>query len=531
MLPSPRMKIPAAVLRRAALVLLLTADTAFASQTGPWAATEIEPGSAPVSAEELLRGTPVGRIVAVGNHRTRSEIVIQEVLLRPGDPYDPELARESERNLRALPFLGSARLHARPGASRESVDIEVTVTERFPWVGGVLPSFGGGELEVDMAVGTGNFLGRGQLLGVTANVSSRVADSYALVFSEPRIAGSRWGASLDLGVQGDVGPRNRLGIQRRLYSLSTAWAFDAQVFDEAAEQLLYSQGETVADYHRRRRGLSLALLRAYRRDDRRLELRLGITQHDDEHEQAPGWNGALPEDKRRTGFVAELRAERFRFVEERDFQRMGAVEDVKLGMWGGVRAGAALEVFGSDRSYPILGLDVGWFAGGPERGYFRFDAAADGRIEGGALTNLIARSSVRVYERTPADGLFAAFAQLSLLDRMEDPEQLLLDAQNGARGYPAHAFDGSRRLVASVEWRRPLLKLGPVRTGTVLFLDAGSIWSAQRPLASAPLLLGFGAGLRLGLATVIGAPVLRLDAGYGARSGTWEVSGGLGQRF
>jgi outer membrane translocation and assembly module TamA len=70
-----------------------------------------------------------------------------------------------------------------------------------------------------------------------------------------------------------------------------------------------------------------------------------------------------------------------------------------------------------------------------------------------------------------------------------------------------------------------------VETGGVLFLDAGSIWSDQRRLSESPLLVGLGAGLRLGLATVIGAPVLRLDVGYGARGGTWEVSGGLGQRF
>jgi hypothetical protein len=523
-MPSPARLLPTGL----ALALVLGARLASALQALPTPEQAAVPAPVP---DEAWRGTPVGRIVAVGNHRTRSEIVIQEVLLRSGDLYDPELARESERNLRALPFLGSARLRARPDATGESVDIVVAVTERFPWVGGVLPSFGGGEIEVDVAAGTGNFLGRGQLAGFRANVSSRVADSYSIVFSEPRIGGSRWGVTANLGVQGDVGPRNRLQLQRRLYSLSTEWAFEAQVFDEAEQRLLYSGGETVADYRRRRTGASLALLRAFRRDDRRLELRLGVTHADDEHERSPDAGGVLPRDKRRTSAIAELRAERFRFVEERDFQRMGPVEDVRLGLWAGVRAGAALEVLGSDRSYPILGLDVGWYAGGPERGYFRFDAAADGRLEGGAATNLIARSSVRTYLRTPGQGLFAAWAQLAFLDRLEDPAQLLLDAQNGARGYRAHAEDGSRRVVASVEWRRRLGRVGPVATGAVIFVDGGAIWSEQRRLSESRFLLGLGAGLRLGLATVIGAPVLRLDVGYGVRDGTWEVSGGLGQRF
>ena len=112
-----------------------------------------------------------------------------------------------------------------------------------------------------------------------------------------------------------------------------------------------------------------------------------------------------------------------------------------------------------------------------------------------------------------------------------DPTQLLLDAQNGVRGYPARTGDGSRRIAASLEWRRSLTKIGPVQTGAVLFVDAGAIWSETRRLADAPLLVGVGAGLRLGLARLIGAPVLRLDLGYGVRGGTWEVSRGLGQRF
>jgi hypothetical protein len=483
------------------------------------------------SHDEAWRGTPIARIVAVGNARTRDRIVVQEVLLRPGEPYDPELARESERNLRALPFLGSAELRARPDETGERVEVLVVVSERFPWVGALLPSFGGGEIEVDAALGTGNFLGRGQLVGFRANVSSEEADSIAVFFSEPRVGGSRWGVTADLGVQGEVGPQNQIRVERPFYSLSTAWAFSAQLFDDADELRYYSEGESISHYYRRRRGAHLMLRRAFTREDRRVELRLGVTHRDDEHQPVEVLGELLPEDKRRTGLLAEARAERFRFVEERDFQRMGPVEDVKLGLWAGLRAGAAVRVFGSDRSYPILGLDVGWFAGGPERGYLRFDAAADGRLERGGVSNLIARSSLRSWLRTPGDGLFGAFAEIVVIDRMEDPAQLLLDAPNGVRGYRARSGDGTRRLTGSLEWRRSLLRVGPLATGVALFVDGGAIWSERRPLAGAPLLVGVGAGLRLGLAGVIGAPVLRLDLGYGLRDETWEVSGGLGQRF
>jgi hypothetical protein len=481
-------------------------------------------------ADEQYRGLPVGAIVASGNDRTREEIVLQELLMQPGDPYEPQLARESERNLRALPFLGSARVIPRPDDSG-GVRLEVTVTERFPWIGGALPSFGGGKFELDLAVGTGNFLGRGQLLGFRTFQSTEVEPSYYLAFAEPRVAGSRWGAGVFLGTQGEVGPRNRLELRRPLYSLSAEWGFDARLYDEAEERLLYDAGETVSDYYRRSRGGRFGAVRSFRRDDRRLELGLAYELRDETHEQAPDWDGALPLDKRRGLLRAHFTAERFRYVKDTYLSRMGPVEDLRLGLWGTVRAGASLRPLGSDRSYPTLGFALGWFEGSPGRGYVRVDVSADGRIEDGAISDAFAGATARLYVRTGTRGLIATRAQLHWLRDPEDPTQLLLGSPQGLRGYASHSSDGTRRLLFNVEWRQPLLRLGPIAVGTAAFLDGGAIWSATRRLGETPFLVGLGAGLRLGLAQVIGAPVLRLDVGYGTRAGSWEVSGGVGQRF
>ena len=57
------------------------------------------------------------------------------------------------------------------------------------------------------------------------------------------------------------------------------------------------------------------------------------------------------------------------------------------------------------------------------------------------------------------------------------------------------------------------------------FVDGGLVWSEQQAFDEAPFLIGLGAGLRLGLAKMLGAPVLRLDLGYGVRTSTWEISG------
>src|SRR5262249_42432636 len=39
------------------------------------------------------------------HRKTRKSVIDRELLFSVGDPYDPDLLRETERNLRALPFL------------------------------------------------------------------------------------------------------------------------------------------------------------------------------------------------------------------------------------------------------------------------------------------------------------------------------------------------------------------------------------------------------------------------------------------
>lgn len=481
--------------------------------------------------DEQYQGIPVGKVTCSGNRRTRDRVIIQEVLLRPGDPYDPELVRETERNLRRLQYLGSAKVIARHDTEHNLVDLDVAVTDRWPWIAAVIPSFGGGVVEVELIFGHTNSLGLGQTVGVQAFVSNQVADSYAFLFSEPRVAGTRWGATINLGHQGEVGGRYQLDVWRPLFALSTKWAYNVSVFDWASEHLLYREGFTISDYYRRRRGTVLGMRRSFRRENRRLEIGTSYFYRDDSHRQAPEWTGAIPEDKRRASLTLGLTAEVFRYVKDSYLFQMGPVEDVKLGPRASIRLGGALEFLGSDSSYPEAGFSLGWWGGSPKSGYLNLDASADARIENGELTNIVAWSVLRLYARIFRRGTLAARARLDVLDKNEDPTQLLLDSPNGLRGYAAHSFDGTRRILTNLEWRQPIGRWRWMEIGTVLFVDGGIIWAEGDPLVDAPFLVGTGGGLRLGFPGFFGAPILRLDYGYGIRESSSELSLGLGQRF
>jgi Surface antigen variable number repeat len=489
--------------------------------------------AAPANEADLERweGIPVGRIYCTGNKRTKEGVVLQEMLLEPGKPFNSALAEESLRNLRALPFLSEARMLAHPEEDGSDVDLEIQVKDSFPWFGAVVPNLAGGKSELLFVAGNGNFRGTGQTTILYVFLSNEVENSAAGYFREPRLFGSRWGGELSLGYQGEAGPRNRITLNRPLYSLSSRWGFSGSAFDEAEERLLYESGLEASDFYAQRTGAAVGAARSFRDRDRRLELDLTYSFVNEEYRQVEGWTGVIPADKRRATLNLEPSLEFFRFVRDRFFKAMGPTEDLRLGFKGSLRAGGALEALGSDRNYPVLGAGLRWFQGRPGTGYLLAEATVDTRIESGEFLNTSATSTVAAYGRLPGDGLLAWRAQFTWLQSMEDPQQLLLDSPNGLRGYEANSHEGQRRYLTNLEWRQPWWRPGSVVLGSAVFADAGIIGSPARPIHDQPVLVGAGAGIRLGFSGLLGAPVIRLDVAYGFEPETWETSFGFGQRF
>jgi outer membrane protein assembly factor BamA len=474
---------------------------------------------------------PIGRIWCSGNGRTKDHVILRELLFRGGDAYELELVQESERNLRSLAYLGSAEIipHRDPG--RAVVDLEVAVTERWAWIIAPLPSFGGGRLDMELILAHLNFLGRGQIIGLQSFLSSDEENAYLSYFEEPRLFGTRWGGSILMGRQGELGNRFRLTVDRPLFALSTKWALHGSVFDESVQRQLYQDGLLTSDYYQRNRGSDVSVRRSFRREDRRLEIGVHAGFRKQTNERVKESFGEIPTDKRRGSLLIRVSAERFRFVRDRYFLKMGPVEDLRLGPRGSLRLGGVAALGGDDRSYPQLGIGFSWWDGSPGRGYATVGSDVDVRVEDGEFTNIVAGASARLYHWVSKRGYLAWRVQAHALSKMEDPSQLRLDSVNGLRGYEAQALDGTRRMLANLEWRQTVRAGRRLALGIVSFVDAGVIWSGGDSLRDAPLHVGSGYGLRLGFPTVYGAPLLRLDLGYGFRRGSWELSGGFDHRF
>ena len=76
--------------------------------------------------------------------KTKKYVIRRELLLKEGDPFSRRLADETERNLRALPFLWDARVNLRQSPKGKNV-LEVSTADSWTLLGGISISRTAGE--------------------------------------------------------------------------------------------------------------------------------------------------------------------------------------------------------------------------------------------------------------------------------------------------------------------------------------------------------------------------------------------------
>ena len=116
----------------------------------------------------------VERINVHGNYHTLDEVVLRELVLREGDPFDVSKVRRSRRNLEMLGIFQSVEIRTVSTATPERVSLDVNIQE-MPT--GEL-ALGTGYSTADGALGNirlreRNFLGKGQDVFLGASVSQR----------------------------------------------------------------------------------------------------------------------------------------------------------------------------------------------------------------------------------------------------------------------------------------------------------------------------------------------------------------------
>jgi len=216
---------------------------------------------------------------------TRPSLVRKLLLFRQGDPFDAEKLAETERNLRALPFLKSARVTASPPHDG-IVDVTVETQDIWTLSPGIPLALSGGTATYGVELLERDLLGRGIEVSFTATHDvERVTRT--LRFSDPVLFGAYWNGLFAQSWNSD-GERTRAAVTRPFVSVAATRADDYELDFFGQTTRTYAGGDVAAAYHQRHR--SVALERGWAlavRERRAQRLTLGLDVLEDRFRALP----------------------------------------------------------------------------------------------------------------------------------------------------------------------------------------------------------------------------------------------------
>jgi outer membrane protein insertion porin family len=138
------------------------------------------------------------KIIIAGNTKTRDKVIRRELAVHEQELFSGKRLKRGARNLYRLDFFEDVKINNTKGSADDKMILKIDVTEKPT---GAF-SFGGGYSSVDDVFGMAsisqrNFLGRGQLLNLRAQVGGRTTN-YTFSFTEPWVFDTRLTAGFDL---------------------------------------------------------------------------------------------------------------------------------------------------------------------------------------------------------------------------------------------------------------------------------------------------------------------------------------------
>lgn len=467
------------------------------------------------SPEEAARGW-VYRAANSLHIETRRSVVERFLLFHEGDSYDPEKLAQTERNLRALPFIKLALVTAGP-AHDGLVDVEVATQDTWTTEpGGALGSKGG-------VTTYGLFLVEKNLLGLGHQLSFRYdkgteRTTREFEYADPYLFGPYWNGHVLYAVNSD-GKERTAEIERPFYAFETPWAVRALGDSLRQNETVYRGSFTFSKFQQDHREVlaqyGVALLASEARARR---LNAGFDSIEDSFSPLVSRpDDLLPDERKFRYLFLQYDDAASDFVKLNYVNRDLRYEDFNLGLQVSALAAVSPAALGPDHTTERFRLSAarGWRLG--SNGILLGQASWDSRLDDG-LRNEIVSAEAR-YVRRFDTALLQTFVGRLHYDqgwRLDRDVQFFADGLTGLRAYRLHAFEGDKDLILNLEHRifsgREILQL--VAPGAAIFVDTGTAAPEGRPLRVADFKTDAGVGLRFGLARAPVNNVLRLDFAY-----------------
>lgn len=470
-------------------------------------------------------------------HRnTRMRIVKNEILLKVGSPYSPELADETERNLRRnLPIYDA---WVRPDTLADGrLIIRVVTVDQWSLSGGFNIKREANEINYSMGLTEKNFLGHNQLISFTHFVENSEADHSQVKFIDNRL----FGRSVRLAADYSDDPRlefKRMWLSRPFYSLTRNISFGIAAQTFGGRRDVYNDEELIAqsEYEGDQSNVYITFRRGtyYQKGSARLEYKYRSEVTTDtsvitmDSLDADLAHRSFPVDSQYHELKLTLGVSQLQFVKRRRIDGFGFTEDFTL---GSSAVASFSQAFDGDSSvYRTIGLSL---AQGSVLKPGLLILAANGRIWYHRREAIRRRFGFSTYFYNQSISFLTLAFRLNYRSdwRVDQTNALILGGNNGLRGYDRFFKTGDRLLVMNVEGRVfPELELLSVLFGGAVFVDLGRTFEAGESLSGEGFYAAVGAGLRISFERSSRSSLFRCDVAYSEHSG-WQLSISSGQFF
>ncbi len=459
---------------------------------------------------------------------TREYVIRRELLFAEGDPADPDVLYESERNLRRLDFLhDNSRIETVP---RDDGRVDVVVHTRDVWTTRPNVSFSrqGNQTTGRFSFIEDNLFGLGKRIGLSLRKDVD-RHSGGIEYADPRLLGSRWTLGTSYFDRSD-GILYAAAVARPFFSVLTRNAGGGGGSHFSQVTTLQIDGDDAPGFRQRHDEIQVHYGRALRTGyDRTRRLVGRFRLADDRFEPEPGeavLSGlpavggagyvALPEDRRFRVLEAEYESSAVRYRRVSYLNRFDRYEDINLGNDWSAALGLSTRFLGDDHNHVFFtGRYDRWFHFTPST-YTQAEIVTSGRFLAGTGEDVITGFDFRHY--------YLGFPRQTLVfhagqmwgHNLDGDTQFLLGGDTGLRGYDSRRFDGNKRLLLNVEDRAYLVFdwMHIVSIAFSPFADAGYVWRAGENEDLGDILGDVGIGFRFDVTRGGGGTVFRLDYAY-----------------
>jgi outer membrane protein assembly factor BamA len=458
--------------------------------------------------------------------RTKKGVIARESLLKKGDFYSEALAQETERNLRARPYIWDAKVMLMPSDSGHF--LKITTSDRWTLSGGPYIGRTGNQTTIGLGFEEQNFLGYGQYLEINRYFRNFDKDYTEFSFLEPRFFNSRNQLSFYYNNDPELGVKT-IGFSRPLYSLSTKAGFMINYSDIQRREDYYRSGNLIARDWVDGKQFDLTGLLQLGTYYSKILPSFSYSYHEIKVGDKLGTGIRFPNDSIYHAFTLQLGLSHIRYIKVTHINGFERPEDISIVNGAQIGLGKYFSGGNMDKIYDILSFSYNYslqrgnwliFAGFARKYWYK------GSIDYRIRSDL----SIKQYYQTDSWLTTMLYSYYGTDFQPGTESFMYLDENRGVRGYPRYYDNGERLFRGNLENRIfPGISIMSADLGVVQFFDLGRVWKKGETIRMDNLIWSVGFGLRLGMEKLTNAEIIRVDIAYAGLLKKWEISFGLGQ--